>query len=123
MNDDRRKHERLEPKDLTFAALRPGFSKLGKILDVSKRGLCFQYVTSQGEQTEASTHIEIDVFMSDETYYLPGIPSKMVYDREIQEGMDYPKGVEYGRCGLKFGKLTKDQASQWDFFLENHTKQ
>ena len=122
MNDERRKFERLEPKDLTFAALRPGFSKLGKILDVSKGGLCFQYVTPQGKHTNEKAPIEIDVFMGDESYYLHDIPSKLIYDREIEEGLDYPKGVEYGRCGLQFGKLTKEQASQWSFFLEYRTK-
>ena len=123
MNAERRRHERLEPKDLTFAAIRPGFSKLGKILDVSKSGLCFQYVVPQKEGTNGKEPIEIDVFMGDETYYLPGIPSKLVYDREINGDKDFPSGVEYGRCGLQFGRLTRKQTAQWEFFLKYHTKQ
>ena len=123
MNAERRKQERLEPREVTFAALRPRFSKLGKIVDVSKNGLSFQYVTPQRGQTKKTASLEIDIFMGDESYYLQGIPSKLIYDLETNERVDSPGGVEHGRCGLQFRRLTKDQISRWEFFLNNHTKQ
>jgi hypothetical protein len=117
---ERREATRLKPQKLTFVALRPEFSKLGKIVDISQSGLCFQYMTKQSRE-KSPDDFNIDMFVSENGYYLPGISCQMVYDKGSSEAMTFPNGLEYRRCGLRFVNLTKDQADRLDMYLENHT--
>ena len=117
---DRREKIRLKPQKLTFVALRPEFSKLGKIVDISKSGLCFQYMAKQNLD-QSPQDFNIDMFVSENGYYLPGISCKMVYDTGSSEAMTFPNGLEYRRCGIRFVNLTKEQADRLDLYLEEHT--
>ena len=114
MEAERRKFRRLLPQEVTFATLRPHFTKLGKVKDISRGGLAFEYILNETQYTGSS---EIDIFSGDR-FYLPRIPSKIVYDMEIAE--EY-QGLLKRRCGLQFGNLTKKQAAKLEFFLQNHT--
>jgi len=44
MNAERRRNMRLNPKELTFVSVRPEFSKAGELFNMSRDGLCFQYL-------------------------------------------------------------------------------
>ncbi|MFC1828507.1 PilZ domain-containing protein [Thermodesulfobacteriota bacterium] len=123
MNAERREKVRVHPKDLTFVALRPDFDKLGKMLDISKGGLCFQYITSTGEadQVNGVTSLDIDLFLSKNSYYLAGVPCKLIYDKKKEIGALDPTNLEYRLCGLKFGELTKGQTNLLEFYLSYHT--
>lgn len=123
MNTERREQVRLLPKDQTFVALRPDFDKLGKMLDISKDGLCFQYITSTGEADQAkdATSLDIDLFLSRNSYYLAGVPCKLIYDRKKEVGALDPTNLEYRLCGLQFGELTKGQTNLLEFYLSHHT--
>ena len=115
MEADRRKCRRLLPQDLTFAVLRPHFNKLGKVKDISEGGLAFEYIFN-GKQNPGSS--EIDILVSGDRFYLPRIPSKIVYDMPIVE--EY-RTFKKRRCGLQFGDLTDAQAIELHSFLENYT--
>lgn len=112
---EQRKFTRLLPQDLTFAVLRPDFTMLGKVKDISEGGLAFQYISHERRNRGSS---EIDILVPGDSFYLPRVPSKIIYDIEIVE--EY-QSVERRRCGLQFGALTKEQAAKLDFFLENYT--
>ena len=118
---ERRDSLRLRPKEKTFVALRPEFVKLGKLLDISKRGLCFQYI-SKGEPIEELPLLNIDMFNSNNGYYWPNIPCKLIYDEKIPKGMTFVMGLEYRRCGLQFDTLSKQQIDQLDFYLQEHAE-
>ena len=118
---ERRESLRLRPKEKTFVALRPEFVKLGKLLDISKRGLCFQYF-SRGESIRKSPKLNIDMFISNNGYYLPNIPCREIYDEKISKGMTVAMGLEYHRCGLQFDTLSKHQIDQLDLFLSEHAE-
>ncbi len=112
---ERRKFRRLLPQELTFAALRPHFNRLGKVKDISKGGLAFEYILSETQYVDSS---EIDVFVSSDRFYLRRIPSKIVYDIKMVE--EY-QSLERRWCGVQFGDLTEEQADKLDSFLQNHT--
>jgi len=44
MNAEHRRNARVSPKEMTFVAVRPEFSKSGELLDISRGGLRFQYL-------------------------------------------------------------------------------
>jgi len=58
---ERRESFRLRPKLDTFVALRPEFSTLGKLMDINKSGLCFQYLTKE-EPVDTPSALNIDMF-------------------------------------------------------------
>ena len=115
MATERRKFRRLLPRDLTFAVFRPHFSNLGKVKDISIGGLALEYVLKETQNAGSS---EIDIFLTDDFFYLRRIPSKIIYDREIDE--EY-RSVKKKRCGLQFGDLTPTKKSQIEYFLQNYT--
>ena len=121
MNDaERREEERFRPKKRTFVVFKPQFLKLGKVLDISASGLCFQYLAKEDQAGEAPI-IEADIFMSDNGYYLPDVACKLVWDTEAKEKMTFPIGFQSRRCGLQFLKLTKEQQNKLEHYLQVHT--
>ena len=117
---ERRKKERFRPKKRTFVVFKPQFLKLGKVLDISVDGLCFQYLGKEDQVGDAPA-IEADIFMSDNGYYLPDISCKLIWDTEAKEKMTFPIGFQSRRCGLQFLKLTKEQQNKLEHYLQVHT--
>ena len=120
MTTERRKQERYEPQDVTFVAMRPDFTRLGKLLDISRGGLCFQYMAKE-YQNVATPSSDIDIFTSGSEYYLPGVPCKVIYDADVTKKMASFIDVKYRRCGLKFLNLSQEQVNQLDSYLKTHT--
>ena len=118
---ERRESVRLRPKEATFVALRPEFVKLGKLLDINRSGLCFQYI-SKGDSVDVSLSHHIDMFVGNNGYYLPNVPCKMIYDEKIKRNMTVVMGLEYRRCGLKFDPLSRQQMVQLELYLKEHTE-
>jgi hypothetical protein len=88
---------------------------LGKVKDISRGGMALEYVLIETQYGGSS---EIDIFLSGDSFYLPRIPSKIIYDIKIVEKF---RSLETRRCGVQFGDLTEEQAANLDFFLKNHT--
>ena len=105
---------------MTFIVFKPQFVKLGKILDISVGGLCFQYLAKNDQLGDAPA-IEADIFMSDNGYYLPDLTCKLVWDTEIEEEVTFPVGFQSRRCGLRFAGLTKDQKTKLERYIREHT--
>jgi len=119
---ERRESLRLRPKLDTFVALRPEFSTLGKLLDINRSGLCFQYLTKE-EPEETASALKIDLFGGNDGYYLPSIPCRRIYDEKSKKEMACILGLEYRRCGLRFGRLNQKQMDQLDLYLHEHTEE
>ena len=117
---ERREDLRMRPKKMTYVALRPDFSKLGKIQDISMGGLCFQYMAKEGQNGD-SEHFDIDIFISEDGYYLPSVPCKLVYEKKMKKAVSHPVSLEYRLCGLQFDQLSGEQAGQLVHYLKNHT--
>ena len=116
METERRKFKRLLPQGLTFAVIRPHFYNLGKVKDISLGGMAYEYILNE---TQNKGYAEIDIFLSADSFYLPRIPSKIIFDTNISEEYQI---VETRRCGLKFNDLAPEQTSQLEHFLQNYTK-
>jgi len=110
----------MQPKKMTYVALRPDFSKLGKIQDISMGGLCFQYMTKENQNGD-SERFDIDIFISEDGYYLPNVPCKLVYEKKMRKAVSHPVSLEYRLCGLQFDKLSGEQVGQLTHYLTNHT--
>jgi len=117
-SDEQRKHKRYVPVNDTFAALRGHISKVGQIIDISKGGLAFRYIDI-GERPTNS--FDLDIFLSDNGFYLQNIPYKNVTDLEIANEFPYST-TKMRRRGIQFETLTKDHITRLEYFLENHSR-
>ena len=123
MNTERRKNRRFRPKDPTYVALRPQFDRLGRLLDISPTGLCFQYMSeARDRQTAPAVSLEIDIFISSNGYYLPSLPCRLIYNRQVKGSKKLPSGLEDRRCGLRFGRLVKKQADELNLYINDYTR-
>ena len=120
-DSERREKLRFRPKDATFVALRPNFVKLGKLLDINRSGLCFQYI-SRKDTTEETVSVDIDMFISSNGYYLPNVTCLLIYDEKIKKDSSHFIDLEYRRCGLQFDQLTRKQAEMLELYLQQHAE-
>jgi len=117
MNTERRKTVRFLPQDETYVVLRPDFTKLGRLINISKGGLSFQYIAPKGH-SQGST--QLDLFTSNDGFYLSRLPCKVIYDIRFPENEESSKLFEHRRCGLEFGEATEVQATQLEVYLKKH---
>jgi hypothetical protein len=120
MTIERRKYVRFLAQDMAFAAMRNGFKKVGKVNDISIRGLAFSYLSQTNEADADRYSSKVDIFLSGNGFYLSNVPCRIVYD--IPDVTLY-KGlfVKMSRCGLHFGELIESQSELLEFFIKNHT--
>lgn len=112
MDSERREKPRYEANPQTFVVLRPHFTTVGKLIDISARGLAFNYIALDGEK-EGATHL--DVFRSDHDFSLSRVQCKIIYETKEKEAFYF----ESRRCGVQFGELTYEQAAQLEDYLKH----
>ena len=120
MDSEKRKYVRFLAQETAFAALRSGFKKVGKVHDISIKGLAFSYMDKAEELLSDSDSTNVDIFTSENGFHLANVPCKVVYDTETSLFTSIDT-IRTNRCGLQFGELPGSQAEQLEYFLKNHT--
>jgi hypothetical protein len=116
---ERRKYVRFQAKGNSFAALRNGFNKVGKILDISLNGLGFSFLSEIIQVDSIDHYTQVDIFNSENEFHLFYVPCRIVH--EIPDTMpDEGFLVQMFHCGVQFGKLTRSQSEQLELFIENY---
>jgi hypothetical protein len=113
---ERRQHKRFHAPKGLFAVLRPGYTKMGSVVDMSISGLAFRYVDR--EEPPKGTHM--DIFMIGDVFHLGKVSVKTVSDVEVVHGRPYCS-FTIRRCGVMFGELTDDQKAQLEQFIQDRT--
>ena len=113
---ERRKDERFQTGKNTYALLRARGSKLGRVIDISKGGLAFRYV-SVGERLKGP--LELDLLSHQYDYRIDKIPVKIITDLEVANKKAF-KSTTLKRVGVQFGKLTREQKSKLEHFIKDH---
>lgn len=114
---DRRNQDRSPALGGAFAVLRPQFSRLGQIIDISSDGLAFHYPVS-GDQTNGSS--ELDIFLVGDGFYLEKVPFKAISDLKLAK-KKFNGSIPMRRFGVQFGELKQSQISQLEYFIRNFT--
>ena len=117
---EKRKTARFILKEGAFAALGNGLSKVGKVKDISRGGLSFEYLYDS--QTDSDAKL-VDIWMLGAKYALRDVPCKKVYDiRSASDYENYPFVFTImNRCGLQFAALSTDQSAKLSSFIREHT--
>ncbi len=107
---ERRNHPRQAPPRETVAAVRPDYDLLGRIRNISMKGLLFQYMAVSGDDSccRVGSVVEIDIFLPGESFYLLKVPCRIIHDGELRGGRRQGEHPSLRRCGLKFEKLSED---------------
>jgi hypothetical protein len=121
MNTERRRNARVSPKELTFVVVRPEFLRSGELLDISRGGLCFQYLRKSNPGEDVAKSLKIDIFIINNDYYLPKVPCTQIYDVEAEKAALFPMSLEFRRCGLQFEELSAKQTGQVELYLSHYT--
>ena len=78
---ERRKHKRFQVQDDAIAVLRPIVDKRGPIIDISRGGLAFRYITAK-ESLDRS--LKLDILLPDLSFYLGHLPSFLYFIEKHQ---------------------------------------
>ena len=113
---ERREHNRFRIQNDTYVVLRSNETKVGSLKEMTMDGLSFHYVGREEPLTEPAA---ISIFSPDNDFYLYTIACKIISDSKLYE--KHPSPITTRRCGVQFGKLTDLQASQIEYFIQNHT--
>jgi len=119
MGIERRKFIRFLVQDNTFATLGSVFYKVGKVNDISIKGLSFSYLSENIEAGSNSDSSRVDIFLSKNNFYLANVHCKIVYDIPNHISSKNHSVMTY-RCGLYFGKLSKIQSKLLSIFIKKH---
>lgn len=123
--EERRESRRYTTKadKAAYVAVRPTFKKLGALKDVSLDGLGFTYaLMDENEPLSEGSYVSIDLFVSENGFYLSSVQCRLVYDTFVQnESGAITPGLEFRRCGLAFDDPTMAQKEQIQLFLDNYT--
>jgi PilZ domain len=119
MDIEQRKYVRFSVQHNTFAALGSEFEKVGKVNDISQKGLALSYLTESIKAGSERDFSKVDIFLSGNGFHLHRVPCKIVYD--IQDSKSNNNSIMKRRCGLHFGKLSKSQSELLELFLKNFT--
>jgi PilZ domain len=115
-NMERRKFTRFLTQNDAFAALRGNLTKVGKICDISLKGLAFRYLA---EKIYNETFTHVDIFLSTNGFHLSDVPCTVVYDEK--ESISNSNVVLPYRCGLEFEPLEEEQQNKLELFLNSFT--
>ena len=121
MGLEKRKYVRFLAEENTFAALRSGFEKVGKVHDISVKGLGFSYLDKIEERSSDANLSQVDIFISGNGFHLANVPCRVVYDTETSLFSSI-ESVRTNKCGLEFGELAGNQVEQLEFFITKHTE-
>ena len=122
MRSEQRKHDRLTPKENAFAALGHKYTIVGKIKNISMGGLAFEYIAGEEINKDAS---ELDIFLVGTEFHLYRAPCKIIYNIDAhvpQINNHLVKMYTTKRCGVQFGRLTKESKELLNLFLKYHVK-
>jgi len=119
MKFEMRKYVRFLAKDNIFAALRNGFKKVGKVNDISIKGVGFSYLSGATESDVEGQESQVDIFFGN-AFHLFNVPCTVVYDVE-SDMLGESSRIKMSRCGLYFGKLSEMQLELLNYIIAKYT--
>jgi hypothetical protein len=121
VDGERRMHRRVRVEEEVLAALRQGFTRIGKVRDISPGGLSFEHVYE--DPIPESLKGRVTILM--DGVRVPDIPCQVVYDIPAPIPEEYSSFIirlQPRRCGVKFEELNDEQKKRLEEFLAEKRK-
>jgi hypothetical protein len=111
---ERRKHKRFPAPPNTYVQLNDQVSKLGRVLDISRGGLAFRYISVGKKLKEV---FQLDLISAQVNPGLNPLPVKVV--SEIEMASETPaRAVTLSRAGVQFEELMDEQVNWLERFIQ-----
>ncbi|WP_028313404.1 PilZ domain-containing protein [Desulfatibacillum aliphaticivorans] len=114
---ERRRHTRHKTPESCFAALRAESTTVGRIRDISKGGLSFEYL----EDVDAPAHSDggesVDLFMTGGGLFVRQIPCQTVRDNLAMHDDLTFSGIGIRRRGLQFEELNEQASHEVEAYI------
>ena len=115
INAERRKTRRSPVREGVFVALGPSFTRLGQLMDISKRGLSFRYIDDGKSPVTTSS---LTLFIAGDDFLLEGVIFKLISDQRVIN--EYPNSaISVRRCSVQFQALSEGQSDKLDYILRS----
>lgn len=115
---ERRRHSRSPVHANAYAAIGRGFTKVGRIRDISEGGLAFDYIVGEGAPGSARW---VDLFTAESALHLRGIPCRIVYEIDIEVprvAKPVAAMLTKRRCGIRFEETPEDHRQSIRLFIQ-----
>lgn len=110
-------HKAYRVKGNVLVFLKSNGTKLvGSMRQISLSGLSFHYI---GRSEPLNDQGELAICSSNKDFCLYKLPCKILSDSKVYE--NHPSPISMRRCGVQFGELEKNQITEIEHFIENHT--
>lgn len=100
-----------------FVTFRPNFDTVGIVKDISHRGIGFEYTSFASLDDVPAARL--DIFLNPLGFKLVGVPYKIAYDADADDGAD-SFVVKTRRCGVELIGLTPSQLEQLSDLIHAH---
>ncbi len=111
---ERRKHKRFPAPPNTYVQLNDQVSKLGRVLDISKGGLAFRYISVGKELKEV---FQLDLISAQVNSGLNPLTVKVVSEIEM-ESETPARAVTLSRASVQFEELMDEQVDWLERFIQ-----
>ena len=102
-------------KPRLFNLGRPRIVKTASIIDINRRGLAFQYISSKMWPADFN---KLSILQNIDEIEIDNVPYEVVSDFKAS---NYTKSKPIRKCGVKFGELTLNQTILLNHLLKSHT--
>jgi hypothetical protein len=118
VRSERRQQSRHALQVSAFAALGRTFTKVGRVNNICAGGLAFDYIAGR---TTSDGDSFIDLFLTQNSFHLHGVPCRVVYDFEVQvhrlsDQFVFPLTTR--RCGIQFSVMPQDCRENLKLFTD-----
>jgi hypothetical protein len=115
---EQRKFQRLNLQGKAFAALQPDYTKVGRIIDISREGFSFRYLLGRSDEhlQSKNSNVELYSLFTIDQFILNHVPAIIISDSKIND-----REISIRRRSLEFIDLSSKQASQLDYFIALNT--
>jgi hypothetical protein len=111
-----RTHIRFRVRERVFVVLKPSYSHVGRLIDISMGGLAFDHVV---DDVLPKPPAELEIFVKGGAFRINGISCEAIWAKTADEGR--VTLIKKRKCGVRFGRLTDDQKAKLKEFIETYT--
>ena len=118
MEAERRQHPRYRVREGKFEVFSRDSKIIGKLNNICRGGLAFQYSPFEGRKAEPET---IDIMAkTPDPFFLPSVACRTMYDVSVLAEDQSFTGAATRLCGVKFAGLQKEQTQKLTHFIKKY---
>ncbi|RLB81552.1 MAG: hypothetical protein DRH17_08755 [Deltaproteobacteria bacterium] len=107
----------MQHQRLPLQSLHQIYERLGQVKNISKGGLLFEYMADENYRNPVESELEIDIFISRDSFYLSKIPCKIIRDSQVVPNHSMITSIRMRQCGIQFKDLDLEAAHLLDALL------